>query len=276
MEGRPGETLQRLTTLMETPTKPLPKGVPTTSIPSPSSMRDGGRGAHFIYLVKMMETPQGISAPSPEPPPAVPSTPPPATAMAPLPPPAKSEEVAQPPPPTVLPLPPKEESRPRELTPSPAPRMETAALAPAPLAAEDSSKGGIVPSPEPPPAVPSTPPPATAMAPLPPPAKSEEVAQPPPPTVLPLPSKEESRPRELTPSPAPRMETAALAPAPLAAEDSSKGGIVPSPNRPRRFLRLLHPRRIPSDRRKSEYWRQSCIVSGPKMSSRFPFGVIRN
>jgi polysaccharide export outer membrane protein len=39
--------------------------------------------------------------------------------------------------------------------------METAALTPVPLAAEDPSKGGSVPSPEPPPVVPSTPPPAS-------------------------------------------------------------------------------------------------------------------
>ena len=106
----------------------------------------------------MMETPQREPVPSPEPPPAIPSTPPPATAVALLPPPAKSEEVAQPPPPTVLPLPQEEEARPREPTPSQASGMETAALAPAPLAAEDPSKARSVPSPEPPPAVPSAPP----------------------------------------------------------------------------------------------------------------------
>jgi polysaccharide export outer membrane protein len=43
--------------------------------------------------------------------------------------------------------------------------METAALAPAPLAAADPSKGGSVPSPEPPPAVPSTPPATDSLRP---------------------------------------------------------------------------------------------------------------
>jgi polysaccharide export outer membrane protein len=82
------------------------------------------------------------------------------------------------------------------------------ALPPAHFAAEESSREGSVPSPEPPPAVPSTPP-ATAMAPLPPPAKSEEVAQTPPLAVLPFPAKKETRTQELTPPPASRMETAA-------------------------------------------------------------------
>jgi polysaccharide export outer membrane protein len=78
--------------------------------------------------------------------------------MAPLPAPAKSEKVAQPSPPTVFPSPPKEEAQPRELPPSPATRIEIAVSAPAPLAADAPSMRGSVPSPEPPPAVPSTPP----------------------------------------------------------------------------------------------------------------------
>ncbi len=74
-------------------------------------------------------------------------------------------------------------------TPAVKRQVVTSRAAPAPFAAEERSKEGSVPSPEPPPAVPSTPP-ATAMAPLPPPAKSEEVAQTPPAAVLPLSAKE--------------------------------------------------------------------------------------
>ena len=115
-EGGAGETLQRLTTLMmQTPSEPRPAGVPTAAITAPSSMGDGGPGAHFKYLLTLMETPQRGPIPSPEPPP-----------------PTEIGEVAQLSPPTVLPLPPEEEARPRELTPSPASPMETAALAPAP------------------------------------------------------------------------------------------------------------------------------------------------
>ena len=166
------------------------------------------------------------------PPPAVPSTPPLAMAVASLPPPAESEKVAQPPPPAVLPLPQEGEARTREPTPSQASGMETASLTPAPLAVVDLSKGGSVPSHEPLPEVPSTTPPATAVALLPPPAKSEEVAQPPPPTFLPIPQEEEARTREPTPSQASGMETAATAPAPLAAVDLSKGGSVAFPEPP--------------------------------------------
>jgi polysaccharide export outer membrane protein len=165
IEGGPGETLKRLTTLMQTPSEPRPAGAPTAATPAPSSIGDGGPGAYFKHLLTKMETPRSGSVPSPEPPPAVPSAPPPATAMAPSPPPAKSEAVARPPLPTVVPSPPKEEARPRERTPSPAIRVETAALAPAPLAAEDPSKGGSAPSPEPPPAVPSTPPASDSIRP---------------------------------------------------------------------------------------------------------------
>jgi hypothetical protein len=75
--------------------------------------------------------PQRGPVPSPEPPPAVPSTPSSATAMEPPPPPTEIGEVAQLSPPTVLPLPPEEEARPLELTPSPASPVESAALAPA-------------------------------------------------------------------------------------------------------------------------------------------------
>jgi polysaccharide export outer membrane protein len=72
----------------------------------------------------------------------------------------------------MAPSPPKEEAQTQELAPPPAYRMETAALAPAPFAAEEPSKKESVPSAEPPPVVPS-PPPATAMAPSPP--KEEQV-----------------------------------------------------------------------------------------------------
>ena len=160
-EGGPGETLKRLSALMQAPKAPRPSGVPAKAIPAPSSRGKSGPGAHFNDLLTKMETSQRGPVPSPEPPPAVPSTPPPATAVALLPPPAKSEVVAQPPPPTVLPLPQEEEARTSEPTPSQASGMETAALAPAPLAAEDPSKARSVPSPGPPPAVPSTPPPAS-------------------------------------------------------------------------------------------------------------------
>jgi polysaccharide export outer membrane protein len=64
------------------------------------------------------------------------------------------------------------------------------ALVPAPFAAEEPSREESLPSPAPPPEVPSTPP-ATARAPLPRPAKSEEVVQILPPAVLPVPAKEE-------------------------------------------------------------------------------------
>jgi polysaccharide export outer membrane protein len=158
IEAGPGETLKRLIALMQTPSDPRPASVPTKAIPVPSSVGERGPGAYFKYLLTKMETPPREPDPSPEPPPAIPSTPPPATAVALLPSPAKSEEVAQPPPPTVLPLPQEEEARPRVPTPSQASGMETAALAPAPLAAEDPSKARSVPSPEPPPAVPSAPP----------------------------------------------------------------------------------------------------------------------
>ena len=231
VEGGPGETLKRLSALMQAPKVSRPAGVPAKAIPAPSSRGESGAGTYFINLLTKMETPQRGPVASPKPPPAVPSTPPPATAVALLPPPAKSEEVAQPPPPTVLPLPQEEEARTREPTPSQASGMETAAPTPAPLAAVDPSKGGSVASPEPPPEVPSTPS-ATAVALLPPPAKSEEVAQPPPPTVLPLPQEEEARTREPTPSNASGMETAAPALAPLAAVDPSKAGSVASPEPP--------------------------------------------
>jgi len=148
--GGPGETLKRLTTLMQTPSEPRQATVPNTGIPAPSSMGDGGPGAYYKHLLTLMETP------------------------------AVKHQV-----------------------------VTSRALAPAPFAAEEPSKAGSIPSPEPPQAVPSTPP-ATAMAPLPPPAKSEEVVQPPPLAVLPLPPKEEARTREHTPPPASRMETAAI------------------------------------------------------------------
>lgn len=156
VEGGPGETLKRLSALMQAPKVSRPAGVPSKAIPVPSSRGKGGAGAYFINLLTKMETPQRGPAASPEPPPGVPYTPS-ATAVAPLPPPAKSKEVAQPPPPTVLPLPQEEEARTREPTPSQASGMETTSLAPAPLAAVDPSKGGSVSSTEPPPAVPSAP-----------------------------------------------------------------------------------------------------------------------
>jgi polysaccharide export outer membrane protein len=135
---------------MQTPSEPQQAGVPTTAIPASSSMGDGGPGATYKYLLTLMENPavksQVITSralarapfaaeepsregtvPSPEPPPAVPSTPP-ATGIVPLPPPAESEEVAQTPPPADLALPPKEEARRQELTPPTAYRMETAAI----------------------------------------------------------------------------------------------------------------------------------------------------
>lgn len=87
--------------------------------------------------------------------------------------------------------------------------VASSALAPAPIAAPESSKERSVPSPEPPPAVPSTPH-ATAMAPLSPPTKSEEEARTPPPAILPPPAKKETSIQELTPPPAIRMETAAI------------------------------------------------------------------
>ena len=150
IEWGPGETLKRLTTLMQTPSEPRQVGVPATAIPASPSMGDGGPAANYKYLLTLMETPavkrqvvtsralapapfaveepsREGSVPSPEPPPAVPSTPP-ATAMAPLPPPAESEGVAQTPPPAVLPLPPKEEARTQELTPPSVYRTETAAI----------------------------------------------------------------------------------------------------------------------------------------------------
>ena len=111
VEGGPGETLKRLSALMQAPKAPRPSGVPAKAIPVPSSRGKSGPGARFNYLLTKMETSQRGPVPPPEPPPAVPSTPPPATAVALLPPPAKSEEVAQPPPPAVLPLPQEEEAR---------------------------------------------------------------------------------------------------------------------------------------------------------------------
>jgi len=157
IERGPGETLKRLSALMQEPNAPRPAGVPAKAIPAPSSTGKSGAGAYFKHLLTRMETPQRGPVPSPEPPPAVPSTPAPATAVASLPPPAESEKVAQPPPPAVLPLPQEGEARTREPTPSQASGMETASLTPAPLAAVDLSKGGSVPSPEPSPAVPSAP-----------------------------------------------------------------------------------------------------------------------
>ena len=230
IERGPGETLKRLSALMQAPKAPRPAGVPAKAIPAPSSMVESGAGAHFKYLLTKMETPHRGSVPSPEPPPAAPSAPS-APAVALLSPPAKSEEIAQPPPQILLPLPQDEEARPREPTPSQPSGMETATLAPAPLAAEDPSKASSVPSPEPPPAVPSAPS-APAVALLSPPVKSEEIAQPPPQILLPLPQDEEARPREPTPSQPSGMETATLAPAPLAAEDPSKASSVPSPEPP--------------------------------------------
>ena len=112
IEGGPGETLKRLSALMQAPSDPRPASVPTKAIPVPSSRGKSGPGAHFKYLLTMMETPSREPVPSPEPPPAIPSTPMPATAVALLPSPPKSEEVAQPPPPTVLPLPQEEEPPP--------------------------------------------------------------------------------------------------------------------------------------------------------------------
>jgi len=158
--GGPGETLKRLSALMQAPKVSRPAGAPAKAIPAPSSRRKSGAGTYFINLLTKMETPQRGPVASPEPLPDVPSTPS-AMAVALLPPPAKSEEVAQPHPPTFLPIPQEEEARTREPTPSQASGMETAATAPAPLAAVDLSKGGSVAFPEPPPAVPSTPPPAT-------------------------------------------------------------------------------------------------------------------
>ena len=230
-DGGPGETLKKLTTLMQTPSGPRQASVPNTGIPAPSSMGNVGPAAYYKHLLTLMETPavkrQAVtsralvpapsakeepsregSVPSQEPPPAVPSTPP-ATATAPLPPPEKSEEVTQTPPLAVLTLPAKEETGTQEITPPPASGVEIAALVPAPSAKEEPSREGSVPSQEPPPAVPSTPP-ATATAPLPPPEKSEEVTQTPPLAVLTLPAKEETGTQELTPPPASRMETAAI------------------------------------------------------------------
>ena len=149
-EGGPGETLKRLTTMMQTPSEPRQAGVPTTATPASPSMGDGGPAATYKYLLNLMETPavkrqtvtsgalapapfagekptKGGSAPSPEPPPAVPSTPP-ATAMALLPPLAESEGVGQTPPPAVLPLQAKEEARTQEFPPLSVSRTETAAI----------------------------------------------------------------------------------------------------------------------------------------------------
>jgi len=157
IEGGPGETLKRLSALMQEPKAPRPAGVPARAVASPSSTGKSGAGAYFNHLLTRMETSQRGPVPSPEPPPAVPSTPPPATAAASLPPPAKIEEVAQSPLPAVLQLPPEEEARTREPAPSQASGMETASLTPAPLAVVAPSKGGSAPSPETPPAVPSAP-----------------------------------------------------------------------------------------------------------------------
>jgi len=150
IEGGPGETLKRLTTLMQTPSEPRQVDIPPPAIPAAPSMGDGGPAATYKYLLTLMETPtvkrevatsralspapvaveepplEG-SVPSPEPPAAIPSTPS-ATVMAPLPPPAESERVAQSPPLAVLPLPPKEEARPPELPPPSVYRTESAAI----------------------------------------------------------------------------------------------------------------------------------------------------
>ena len=254
VEGGPGETLKRLSALMQTPSEPRQAGVPTAASSAAPSIRDGGPAATYKYLLSLMETPavkrQTVtsgaldpapfaveeppkkgSVPSPEPPPALHSTLP-ATARAPMPPPVGSEGVVQTPPPAVVPLPPVEDARTQELPPPSVIRVETAAPVPAPLAAVDPTKGGPVAFSEPPPEIPSTTPPATAVALLPPPAKSEEIAQPPPPTFLPIPQEKEARTREPTPSQASRMETAAPVPAPLAAVDLSKGGPVAFPEPP--------------------------------------------
>ena len=183
VEGGPGETLKRLSALMQTPSEPRQAGVPTAASSAKPSIRDGGPAATYKYLLSLMETPavkrQTVtsgaldpapfaveeppkkgSVPSPEPPPALHSTLP-ATARAPMPPPVGSEGVVQTPPPAVVPLPPVEDARTQELPPPSVIRVETAAPVPAPLAAVDPSKGGPVAFPEPPPEIPSTTPPAT-------------------------------------------------------------------------------------------------------------------
>ena len=183
VEGGPGETLKRLSALMQTPSEPRQAGVPTAASSAAPSIRDGGPAATYKYLLSLMETPavkrQTVtsgaldpapfaveeppkkgSVPSPEPPPALHSTLP-ATARAPMPPPVGSEGVVQTPSPAVVPLPPVEDARTQELPPPSVIRVETAAPVPAPLAAVDPSKGGPVAFPEPPPEIPSTTPPAT-------------------------------------------------------------------------------------------------------------------
>jgi polysaccharide export outer membrane protein len=118
IEGGPGEMLERLTTLMQSPSEPRQVAVPATEIAAPPSIVDGGPAEYYKYLLTLMETPavkhQAVPSTALAPPPSTPS----ATAMASLPPPA------------ILPPPGKEETWTRELPPPPASRIETASINP--------------------------------------------------------------------------------------------------------------------------------------------------
>src|SRR5512141_1182257 len=57
IEGGPGETLKRLTTLMKTPSEPRQASVPPTEIPASSSIGNGGPAAYYKNLLTLMETP---------------------------------------------------------------------------------------------------------------------------------------------------------------------------------------------------------------------------
>ena len=72
VEGGPGETLKRLSALMQAPKVSRPAGVPAKAIPAPSSRGKSGAGTYFINLLTKMETPQRGPVAFPEPPPAVP------------------------------------------------------------------------------------------------------------------------------------------------------------------------------------------------------------